>query len=458
MLNIPETSLKSASSATKVFAIPRDDQLRGMTALLDADLVRTHLGADAVEGILGCHVANVNYRPSKKCVASYVITLPNQTGGAVQQILGYGVCFEANTFAKVHKRETAKTWAKPPLGPPITALPDHQVLLFGYPNDRKLDGLRILESEDGLRQFLNSYLNGRRLREKKLTVSLIWPNYRPEKRAMLRCRIEAISEHRKPFDVTTYLKVFSDGSAARMHGALARLLTWQGTKADFTFPRPIASTQDAHVLMLSSVTGVPLRSLIGTGGAREALERTASALASLHTYEDPRSPHTTVGDHLNKARLRVQSLLQFTPELNRQAEEIYGLLQGKLPQDEQGSFGFVHGGLGLRDVLVDSQKIGFIDFDGAHTGPVAADVGRITAALRNLVLDGNLSEEDELESAFLEAYCKAARKSFAPKVIAWWTALGLIRLADQPSRQLRAKGDNKAKQLLDEAFRVLQSA
>jgi len=242
-----------------------------------------------------------------------------------------------------------------------------------------------------------------------------------------------------------------------MHATLARLLQWQESQADFAIPRPLASTRDGHILMLSSVNGDSLRSLVGSGGERVALERAAEALASLHRYYDLQLPHRTAADHLKEAQRRVQSLAQLTPELSAQVEDIGFMLQCKLPHDDQCSVGFVHGDLGLRNVLVDPRKIGFIDFDGAHNGPVAADLGRITAALRNLFLDRDATEERKLEDAFLQAYCRAARRSFTPEVIAWWTALGLIRFAAKPIRQLEANGVNKAKELLDEALRTLKS-
>jgi len=446
------TSAAGAVSATRSLAIPHDDRLPGMTALLDAGLVRTYLGlqrSDAAEGILDCRVVHANYRPGKKCVASYVVTRPNGVGGAVQQLFGYGICFEATTFAKVRGKEIAEDWVMPAIGRPVITLPDHHVLLFAYPNDRKLGSLRILETEHGLRQFLSSYLNDCRLAEKQLTVSLMWPQYRPEKRAVLRCRMAS--------GLTTYLKVYSDECATRMYATLARLLQWQESQADFAIPRPLASTRDGHILMLSSVNGDSLRSLVGSGGERVALERAAEALASLHRYYDLQLPHRTAADHLKEAQRRVQSLAQLTPELSAQVEDIGFMLQCKLPHEDQCSGGFVHGDLGLRNVLVDPRKIGFIDFDGAHNGPVAADLGRITAALRNLFLDRDATEERKLEDAFLQAYCRAARRSFTPEVIAWWTALGLIRFAAKPIRQLEANGVNKAKELLDEALRTLKS-
>src|SRR5438093_11224186 len=134
MLKIHEkTSAAGDVNATRSFAIPDDDRLPGMTALLDTALVRTYLGrqkSDASEGILDCRVVHANYRPGKKCIASYVVTRPNGVGGAVQQLFGYGICFEATSFAKVHEKEMAEDWVMPAIGLPVITLPDHQVLLL----------------------------------------------------------------------------------------------------------------------------------------------------------------------------------------------------------------------------------------------------------------------------------------------------------------------------------------
>jgi Ser/Thr protein kinase RdoA (MazF antagonist) len=209
--------------------------------------------------------------------------------------------------------------------------------------------------------------------------------------------------------------------------------------------------------MLSSLPGSKLASLIGDACAREAFERTAQALARLHAYHDHEAPHRTVANHLAGARAGLRSLVQYMPELQREIEEINRLLQGMLPQDQECPPGFVHGDLGL-NVLVDSRRIGFIDFDRAHIGPIAADIGSLLSRLCHVRLEGDLAdgEADALKDAFLAAYFKAARHSWAPGVIRWWTALPLIQNALRPIRRLDANGPDKVKKLLEEVLRVLK--
>ena len=127
---------------------PQDDQLPGLTTLLYTDMVERCLEPQirqAGNEILDCRVAYVRYRPSGNCVARYVITHRKRLSGATQELFWYGVCFTPQTYANAHKEVVAKTWAKPTLGPPFIALTDYKTLLFAYPNDRRLDGLRILD-------------------------------------------------------------------------------------------------------------------------------------------------------------------------------------------------------------------------------------------------------------------------------------------------------------------------
>ena len=140
---------------------PQDDRLPGLTTLLYTDMVERCLEPQirqAGNEILDCRVAYVRYRPSGNCVARYVITHRKRLSGATQELFWYGVCLTPQTYANAHKKVVAKPWAKPTFGPSFIALTDYKTLLFAYPNDRRLDGLRILDCEDTLREFLCNHL------------------------------------------------------------------------------------------------------------------------------------------------------------------------------------------------------------------------------------------------------------------------------------------------------------
>lgn len=442
-------------------ATPQDARLPGLTALLDADAVKALLEPQIREAggrILDCRVSYVRYRPGRNCVASYVVTHQDRTGGTPRSLLWYGVCLTAERFAKAHRKVAARPWVKPLLGQPVTALAGYKMLLFAYPNDRRLDGLRVLGREDTLRRFLHGHLSKERfLSDKKITTTTL--RYKPENRAVLRCETEARPGFRdESSETTVYLRVYSnERAAATMHGIMDRLLRWLTSRADLAIPQPLAFDSDQNILLLGPLPGITLRSAIKTArDAREAIERTARALATLHGYDDPKLPRRTVADHLARAQRATRLLAQFAPELAEQAEEIGHVLHARAPRDRDCVYGFVHGDFHYDQVLVDPAKVGFLDFDQAHTGPVAADLGNLLAHLRYRRIKGRRVADATLADAFLEAYVEAAQKPLAPGSISWWTALALLQIGIKPIRRLDADGPHKVRKLVEEVKGVFQ--
>jgi aminoglycoside phosphotransferase len=436
---------------------PQDDGLPGLQALLYTDMVERWLEPRirlAGNAILDHRVVYIRYRPHGYCVVRYVITHQKRLSGTPQDHFWYGVCFTPETFTNAHRMVRAKPWVKPTFGPPFIALTDYKTLVFAYPNDRRLDGLRILGCEDTLRKFLCNHLPEERWpsADEKLATTVV--RYKPENRAVLRCEAE---NQRQSSDAAVYLRVYpSERSATAMHTLMSDLLGWLGPQAKLCIPKPLASDRDQNILLLDSLPGRRLTSLVRTAGAREALERTAEALAVLHGYKDPKVPRWTVADHLAKARQVIHLLAQFFPELRKQTDEIGHALRAQAPRDEDCASGFVHGDFHYGQVLIHPTKVGFLDFDQAHTGPVMADLGRLLAHLRYQHINGRPAEDGSVADAFLEAYARATQKPLVHQVISWWTALALLRMSVKPIRRLDADGPNKVKALLEEIEGVLQ--
>lgn len=436
---------------------PQDDLLPGLTALLDTDMVERRLKPhirQASNEFLNCRVAYVRYRPSGNCVAYYVITHQKRLSGTPQELFWYGVCFTPETYTNAHREVAAKPWVKPTFGPPVIALTEYKTLLFAYPNDRRLDGLRILEREDTLREFLYNHLPRERWpsADDKLATTVV--RYKPENRAVLRCEAESQPQSS---DAAVYLRVYPNKrSAAAMHSIMCDLLRWLGSQANLRIPKPLAFDRDQNILLLDSLPGVKLKSVLRTARARGALERTAEALAVLHGYKDPKVTRWTVADHLAKARQAIQLLARFSPELVKQIEEIGHALHSQAPRDQDCTSGFVHGDFHYGQVLIHPIKVGFLDFDQAHTGPVMADLGSLLAHLRYQHIKGRHAEDGSVTDAFLEAYARATQNPLAPEVISWWTALALLQISVKPIRRLDADGPNKVKVLIEEVKGVLQ--
>lgn len=433
-----------------VIAIPNDPELPGLSGLLNPQLMERYLRP--VDGLAArqnsdSRVAYVRYTPSKSCLASYVLA-GNESGKANRCLFGYGICLSSKAFADICSEVSAREWTKSTEGPPIAVLPDQQIIFFAFPNDRRLAGLQILGPEIDLRRFLSTdQPNELSLPNKSLTTNLVV--YKPERRAVFCCKRAC-----KPNDVVAYLKVYPDERATTVHATLTRLNQWQGFQGDFAIPRVLGFARDQHVLAISGLPGIKLESLIEDASAFVAFEATAHALASLHSHNDPEVPQSFLTDYLTAAQTSLISLGQARPDLKGEIKEVSALLHTRLPADESCTTGFLHGDLGL-NVLVDSGRIGFIDFDRAQTGPIGADIGNLLSRLHHRACASS-PQRLALNEVFMRAYSRAAKLTLAPHMISWWIALSLIQDTLRSVRRLGITGSDRTKELLEEVLGVLQ--
>ena len=400
------------------FAVPKDDALPGLAALLDVALIKAHLEP---QGVLDCRVDHVRYKPGESCLISYAATCPEG------ERFWYAKCLPAGAFAEA-SREAAVN------GRQCIALDEVRALLFAYPNNGRLAGLATLGREDRLRQLLSPHLP-----EGEIDTTIL--RYKLEARAVLRCEAGGKA---------VYVRAYQDERGTVVFRIMGHLFRRLGPRADLAIPEPLAFVADQRILVLGHLPGQPLRATLRTASARADLERAGQALARLHAHEDPEAPRRTIADHLARARRALRRLARFAPAQERFLTTVGDVLHARAPRDQEWVPGFVHGDFHFSQVLVDPRQIGVIDFDSAHAGPVEADLGRLLAHLRDLRLKGHLAEEHPLTEAFLQAYARAAGRSVAPERLSWWTALALLHMAVWPIRGLDADGPDRVNQLLKE--------
>src|SRR5205807_8543690 len=123
-------------------------------------------------------------------------------------------------------------------------------------------------------------------------------------------------------------------------------------------------------------------------------------------------------------------------------------LRAGAPADRDGFCAFVHGDLHRGQVLVDGGRIGLVDFERAHTGPVGFDLGNWLASCRYEQLEGHAGPGATLEDALLDAYARSASWAPARDALVWWAALALFHMAIKPVRSLDADASAKVQRLL----------
>jgi Phosphotransferase enzyme family len=386
-------------------AVPHRDRL------LDALGMRPHLA-----GLLGpldgaaIRTVRIKYHPNESLRVVYKI-------GRERPMIVTARTFPAFRLASSATRGSAD-WTLPGLG----------AAFWAFPNDRRLNAVRrVLDPDETLRSQIPGWT----------TSELV--GYAPEKSAVLACLNDA-------GETVAFAKVLADEEAMRRVADLHRGIV-TGSTGGNSLPRIVAEAHAVHTVFFAPSAGSRIADL-PSNELPDALRRLGSAVARLHQLrippQVPRFARSTA-PAIRHAAIRIGLAL---PRLRHAALLVAAELAhaSRTPAERV----LLHGDLHLKNAFLHAAHVSLIDFDQAASGPPAADIGSLMAALRGG--DVRLGEE------FLAGYA-AIRPLPTASSIAWHTAAAL--LTERGARaitRVRLPAIRNLEQTLDDARRLAQSA
>ncbi len=420
--------------------LPQDEALAGLPLLFDLEAVRERLNSEGAS-VEGGQVFYLRYKPKTSCIAAYEFERLDPATGERKPAVYYGKGMTTNAYLMAATKAENHRWIEVAPGYPIMRFDEARALLYTFPNDAVLDGLRILEEPKKLQRFLyehfSSYPSDKwRLSDKRLATELV--RYKPERRAVFRSRTKAVHrESEEKEKVEVYWRVYGENQGAEVFRRMEFLKGNLSEKAILTVPVPFGYEPERQILLMEALPGRPLLELLSTNQAETAVAKTAAALAHLHTLSNTQLPVWRVEDFLAEAAETAKMLSALLPERTAWIEELLKKLQSGGPESQL-SFSFVHGDFYYGQIIAAADKIGFIDFDRSHTGEPLADAGNFLAHLKLLQLERRLPQSETLAEAFVDTYADAGEMKPEQSELNWWTALSLFFLSVGPFRRLEA--------------------
>lgn len=443
--------------------IPRDGDLPGLPAMLDSDAVKNLL-QEHLRGALGeierCEISYIRYKPETSCIIAYELQCSMEISKGSPQFLLYAKVFREDNYRNAREKSRVHRWTETLDIDPVIPLPEHRAILYLFPNDPIIDGLRVLSNPKKIQRILYQYYdlypeNEWRISDRKLRLTVM--RYKPERRVVLRCDTRAI--HRKTNvrkGVSVYLRLYSDDRGADVYSLQENLYRTAEKDKLFRIARPIVYIGERRMLIMETLPGKPLLELLKGIDRFDAVERSARALAALHRSKGLKLNVRHLDSYLDDARSTTEMLKKISPDSAREVEEIFRSLRVFKFPDRPVTSGFVHGDLYHGQVLLQNDSIAFIDFDRSHLGDIASDIGNFNAHLRLLCLQERLADHNDLESRFRIAYEEASASSISDGRLAFWTALGMFLLAVGPFRRLEFDWQNKTGRILEECRKILK--
>lgn len=214
--------------------------------------------------------------------------------------------------------------------------------------------------------------------------------------------------------------------------AVARILrelaaTDCGARGGFVVPS-VLTYNAPRLLLLRYESGESVTKAIARESSK-VLAAIGRALAVLHAAPVAPEGITSTADLLGEVRPRIEDLCARFPAQAASLRRLLIRLERRAPAAPATS-SFLHGDLGLVQLLWNAGRIVVLDFDDCTRGDPALDLGNLLTQLRRLTLrkPGKLPDFASLRQGILDAYARWS--SHDPRLaerVAWYEEIVLLR-------------------------------
>ena len=447
-----------APTTTQHVDVPDGFDIAGAPTLLDSTVMLDRINFCLPTGVTpfnGCRISNLRQKTPASCTIAYELIRGKSESASLTHT--YVRAFSRGEYDNARRRALQSRWVASEESLTVTPLDDVHAILYWFPNDERLDGLRRIVIPKKLQRIfydrLTEYPNSDwRISDRSIRLQVV--RYKPERRAVLRCRFRAQRhDDADRHERFVYLGLYETERFARLWETTSTLTEIARYAHDWTPARTLALDQSDALIIFAELDGRPLRDMLGVDGWPDALERTARAVAEMHRADAHMFTETTgIRDQIGQVR---GMLTRVAPE----CREIVDSLSSRLMQSDalkpSASLNLVHGDLHHGQLLIGEGKVGVIDFDRVHGGDALEDVGNFCAQLWLGPRDGRRWEFEPAREQFIDCYERARQARIDRARVSTWMALSLFRSALTPLGRFEASWRQRVRTILAEAQRVL---
>lgn len=416
--------------------IPQDSVLPQLPLVFDTEYMRrefaTHLAQRTASNthketldITDCRIERVKYRPGRNCLICYRLSFHDNRIGTTREQLLCARIYEVNGGLSRYRKAANNTLFETPHVPPLMCLPQLDMVVWAFPNERKLNSLHLLIDPVYLkRHLLPDVIRPHwgpdwEIADLNHDVAHYAPEYTYSLRAHVRLCHKVSATQR---DWTIYGKTYYNGQGVETYALMEQL-----RQQNLLVPKPLLYQEGQRILWQEGLEGRTLQESCPNDQFDDVLTANiAKAITRFHGALLKRTRRITTGE-LAEQLERVNGLLAGRPEggtLRTVTKRLAAQAKHIVPNETV----TLHGDLHPANILLDGDRIALIDLDSVATGSAASDIGSwIAALLYRARLRGEQVETIMPSIAgFVEAYRSHASWRLDPGELRWYTATALI--------------------------------
>ncbi len=421
---------------TTVPLVPSDPTLPRLATVLDARTMghvfeqQLFAAGKSVE-LTACDIERVKYRPRRNCLIGYKLKLREPaTGACHEQRLCAGI-YAPDDARTRYDKASSEAHATCAWFAPVSLIAPLNMIVWAFPNERKLSALPVMTDSAGLREdLLPAVVRARWGEDWKITdVSHDVTCYFPEHSCTISADLTLVHASGAPRRAWSVLgKTRYDDAGAETFRCMTQL--WRGgDRDDASYARPLGYQPEHRLLWQERVPGQTLDSLLNRSVFDMALlVRAARALAALHRTPLTAARRVVTSDVVERLISTEALVAGAYPQCAAALAQATEHLRCRVSSLNTHTSATLHGDLHSNNILVDAARVYLIDLDRVSNGPPLAELGSFLAELiyRACLSGTALDALTPVLNNTVQAYRQAAPWPVTDEEVDWYTAAALL--------------------------------
>ncbi len=444
MMNHAVINGTSSSRQTETLAcreMPTDALLPQLSVILDPEAMKNRLQEQVFESvqererfrILSCEIDRVRYKPESSCMVTYRLEIEDRATRETGDQILCGRAYPDGRSQSQWEKARARAMVQPRFGKPVVYLPNLEMVLWSFPNDRKMDTLPILADSGHFTSAILPKVLASHLGEDWTLIGATRTLVHYVGEHTCTVRIDATvahqDDHRRQ-TITLFEKTYYNGEGEETFQIMHQL--WQSgarRSGQLVIAMPVWYDSSLKTLWQLGFKGTPFGSCDVYGSEfLPSFEEAARRLATLHVTPIACKRSTTVADLVADLKRVIPALIRLRPSCASTLRPLVNRLLAQAEQMPEEPRATLHGDLHLQNLFIGETHVALIDLDNVRTGSPLLDIGSLIAGLHYVRILQRTSPEScqRLVERFLQTYQANVPWAVLPSILNWYAAVALI--------------------------------